>query len=46
MEILKESVLTKNELAFYETLKEVVNDKVTILSMVRLADIFSVQKGK
>jgi hypothetical protein len=43
---LKQSLLTKNEQQFYKTLKLVVGDKFVILSMVRLADIFSVKSGK
>ncbi|UCE93519.1 MAG: DUF2726 domain-containing protein [Flavobacteriaceae bacterium] len=31
---------------FYKTLKKVINEDLIILSMVRLADIFSIEKGK
>jgi hypothetical protein len=43
---LKESLLTKNEMGFYETLKKVVEDDLIVFSMVRLADIFSIDRGK
>lgn len=43
---LKKSLLTKNEMEFYETLKKVINEDLIIFSMVRLADIFSIDKGK
>jgi len=43
---LKESLLTKNEMEFYETLKKVIKEDLIIFSMVRLADIFSIDKGK
>ena len=43
---LKESLLTKNEMGFYETLKKVVEDDLIVFSMVRLADIFSIGRGK
>ena len=43
---LKKSLLTKNEIEFYETLNKVVKDDLIIFSMVRLADIFSIDKGK
>lgn len=42
---LKESLLTKNEMEFYDTLKNVVKDDLIIFSMVRLADIFSIERG-
>ena len=43
---LKESLLTKNEMEFYETLKIVVKEDFIIFSKVRLSDIFSTDRGK
>ena len=43
---LRESLLTNNEREFYETLKKVVKDDLIIFSMVRLADLFSIDNGK
>lgn len=42
----KKSILTRNEMEFYETLKKIVPEDLIILSMVRLADIFSIDRGK
>ena len=43
---LRESVLTKNEREFYEALKKIIKDDLVIFSKVRLADVFSISKGK
>lgn len=43
---LRNSVLTKNELAFYQVLEETIASQTLILSKVRLADIFSTAGGR
>ena len=43
--LLRDSVLSKNELAFYHSLNHVVGNKFVILSKVRLSDIFLPQQG-
>ena len=43
---LRKSILTKNELEFYEILERIVEGNLVICPMVRLADIFSVDSGK
>jgi len=42
---LQDSILTKNELAFYKALVKAVNGEQVILSKVRISDIFSVSRG-
>jgi hypothetical protein len=44
--LLQDSILTKNELAFYHSLNRIVGNKFIILSKVRLSDIFITQQGK
>ncbi|MBN2499571.1 MAG: DUF2726 domain-containing protein [Anaerolineales bacterium] len=44
--LLRDSILSKNELAFYHSLSHVVGSKFVILSKVRLSDIFLPQHGK
>lgn len=41
---LRDSILTKNELAFYQALVKAVNGEQVILSKVRISDIFSVSR--
>ena len=43
---LRNSLLTKNELAFYRVLEETIAGQTVILSKVRLADIFSTAGGQ
>lgn len=43
---LRRSILTKNELKFYESLKSIVKDKYTICAKVKLSDIFYIKNGR
>jgi hypothetical protein len=43
---LRGSIFTKNEHAFYQTLKEVVGQRYVIFAKVRLSDMFSIKSGE
>lgn len=43
---LRNSLLTKNELAFYLVLERIIPDEAVVLPKVRLADIFSTAGGR